>query len=132
MARPRVLVVEDEAKLRRVLASALRADYDVVTARDGEEALAVARTNMPDAILLDLRLPRLDGMHVLRCLKMSPETVEIPVVILSVNASSQSLLDAQHLGAIEYLIKPFQIQDVRESIRRSLFRHPAYPQEPRE
>lgn len=120
MAKKRVLVVEDERKLCALLKEALEPEYAVLVAEDGREGLALARQTKPDLILLDLRLPRIDGYNVLRALKMSPDTIEIPVVIVSAVSESDSLLKANTLGACEYLIKPLALPEVRLAVRRGL------------
>ncbi len=122
MPRPRILVVEDDAKLREILKGALESGYDILLAKDGQEALTLARTFRPDVILLDLQLPRLGGLDVLKVLKMSAETIPIPVVVLSALEGSRSLLDAGALGAQEYLLKPTPLTEVRDAIGRQLFR----------
>lgn len=122
MPKQRILVVEDEAKLRGILKGYLEPEYDVLIATDGQEALTLARTFRPDIILLDLQLPRLGGLDVLRVLKMSTETIPIPVVVLSALEGSRSLLDAGALGAQEYLLKPTPLTEVRDAIQRQLFR----------
>lgn len=122
MPRPRILVVEDDAKLREILKGALESGYDILLAKDGQEALTLARTFRPDVILLDLQLPRLGGLDVLKVLKMSAETIPIPVVVLSALEGSCSLLDAGALGAQEYLLKPTPLTEVRDAIQRQLFR----------
>ena len=122
MAKRRILVVEDEEKVRVALAAFLEPEYDVVQAQDGREAVALAQQTMPNLILLDLRLPRLDGLDALRLLKMSPETVTIPVVVISAIGESDSLMNAEMLGASDYLIKPVNLQEVRDAVQRYLIR----------
>ena len=122
MPKQRILIVEDERKLRRVLGSYFESEYDVLLAKDGQEALTLAKAFRPDVILLDLRLPDLGGLDVLRVLKTSTGTLPIPVVVLSALGSSRSLLDAGALGAEEYLLKPSPLAEVRDAIRRQLFR----------
>ena len=118
MPKRRILVVEDEEKIRRLFKTALEPSYSVVAARDGKEGLALAQLTQPDMILLDLRLPKLDGYMVLRALKMSAKTANIPVVIISAVSASGSLLDASSLGASDYLIKPIELSEVRDVVRR--------------
>ncbi len=118
MSKKRILVVEDEEKFRRILKECLEPDYEVILAPSGEEGVALAKTIRPDGILLDLRLPGMDGFDVLRTLKMSPETVRIPVMIVSATGWSGSLMDAEWLGAVDYLLKPVSLSDIREAVQR--------------
>ncbi len=120
MATKRILVVEDEEKIRQLLHRFLEPDYDVLVAEDGRRAVELAKAHRPNLILLDIRLPKLNGLDVLRLLKMSEDTVSIPVVILSGIGESGSLLDAEMLGAVDYLIKPFDLNDVRDMVQRYL------------
>jgi DNA-binding response OmpR family regulator len=116
----RVLIVEDDPKIRQLLQRILETDYEVLTADNGQEAVRLAKAMRPGLVLLDIGLPNLDGMNALRLLKMSAETADIPVVIESAHGESGSLLDAQALGAIDFLIKPYTLDDVQDMVRRYL------------
>ncbi|MBI3324653.1 MAG: response regulator [Candidatus Omnitrophica bacterium] len=118
MVKKRVLVVEDEEKVREILRRHLEQDYEVLVAQDGQEGVSQAKAHHPDLILLDLRMPRMDGLSMLRVLKTVEETVGIPVVVLSAIGESGSLLDAQMLGACDYLIKPVDMAEMREIVQR--------------
>ena len=119
MSNPqKILVVEDEEGLRKIFKKYLEPEYEVILACDGKEGVDLAGEQKPNLILLDLRMPKLDGLSVLRLLKMSEKTVEIPVVIISAIGESDSLLDAQLIGALDYLIKPFDLADVRRMVER--------------
>jgi len=122
MATKRVLIVEDDPKIRLLLQRFLEDEYEVLTAGNGREAVEVAKAMKPGIILLDIGLPNLDGMNALRLLKMDPTTAGIPVVIESAMGGSTSLLDAQALGAVDYLIKPYDIAEVRDMVRRYMIR----------
>jgi DNA-binding response OmpR family regulator len=102
----RVLVVEDDRFLRRASEAALRkAGFDVVTAVDGEEGLRLARSERPALILLDMLMPKLTGLEVLRALKGDPATRAIPVLILSNSSREQDVQEVLGLGADDYLVK---------------------------
>ena len=118
MQKKRVLVVEDEDKVRDILRRHLEPDYEVLVAQDGQEGVSQARAHRPHLILLDLRMPRMDGLSMLRVLKIAEETVGIPVVVLSAIGESGSLLDAQMLGACDYLIKPVDMAEMRDTVQR--------------
>ena len=102
----KVLVAEDDRFLRRAAESALRRHgFDVITASDGEEALRLARQELPDIILLDLIMPKLQGFDVLRELKQDPATSSIPVIILSNLGQEQDSKVATEMGAVDYWVK---------------------------
>jgi DNA-binding response OmpR family regulator len=104
--RVRVLFVEDDPSVAQMYKLKLELDgYDVEVASDGEKALEIARTDRPDIIFLDIRLPKLDGFGVLEALRKEPKTERLPVVILS-NYSEKELIErGLRLGALDYLIK---------------------------
>src|SRR5208282_4101816 len=84
VSKSKVLLVEDSKFLRVANERALaKAGYQVSTAADGEEALRVASDKLPDIILLDMMLPKISGVEVLKCLKANPATVDIPVIVLT-------------------------------------------------
>jgi DNA-binding response OmpR family regulator len=102
----KILVAEDDRFLRRAAESALRRHgFNVVTACDGEEALRLTRQERPDLILLDLIMPKLQGLEVLRELKQDAETSSIPVIILSNLGQEQDSKSAAEMGALDYWVK---------------------------
>jgi CheY-like chemotaxis protein len=105
VSRTKILVVDDSSFLRRASERALtRAGYQVVTAADGEQALQVAREQIPNLILLDMMLPKLSGVDVLRALKQDAATKDIPVIVLTAlsERNKEKLLQE---GAISYVEK---------------------------
>jgi two-component system, OmpR family, alkaline phosphatase synthesis response regulator PhoP len=102
----KVLVVEDDADIAEMYRVRLTADgYDVVVASDGEEGVSLAKTEAPDFIYLDLRLPKLDGFEVLERLRAMPTTAQIPVIILSNYGDPELRERGLRLGALEFLVK---------------------------
>ena len=102
----RVLFIEDDPDIARMYRLKLEIDgYAVTVAADGEDGLRQARAEKPDLIFLDIRLPRLDGFHVLEELRSDRDTENIPVVILSNFGESEQVERGLKLGALEYLIK---------------------------
>ena len=124
---PRVLVVDDERPIRRFLNVALSGQYSVYEAATGEEALAVTVSDRPDAIILDLGLPDLDGLEVTRRLR---EWTQIPVIIISVREREQDKVAALDAGADDYLTKPFGVGELMARLRVALRRSAHPEQEP--
>ena len=120
MGRSKILVIEDEEGIRKFLARVLKPTFDVHLAENGEEGLKQVRWVKPDLILLDLRMPGLDGLTVLGRLKASQETSGIPVVIVSVDGEADMLLECQRAGAADHMIKPFDVDSLRKVIQRQL------------
>ncbi|HEX9294564.1 MAG TPA: sigma-54 dependent transcriptional regulator [Polyangiaceae bacterium] len=117
--KKQILVVDDEANLRRVLAAQLSRDgYEVHTAPDGEAGLAVLREHHIDLVITDLRMPKLDGMELLRqALRTEPE---LPVVILTAHGTVDNAVEALKTGAFDYITKPFDQAEVRTIVRKAL------------
>jgi two-component system KDP operon response regulator KdpE len=126
----RILVVDDEEQILRALRRALAArGYDVVTAADGEEAIAEVEAAMPDLVVLDLNLPGIDGMEVCRRLRT---WTGIPILILSVREDEAGKVQALDLGADDYLTKPFGVEELLARVRALLRRtHPQETEPPR-
>ena len=120
--RPKtVLVVDDEEMMRELLQAALRsAPYRVLSACDGDEALAVARTHRPDVVLLDVMMPKRDGLEVCRLLKSDPETDAIAVIMLSAQAQPEDRAAAAAAGADGYVTKPFRAFDLLLRLKERL------------
>lgn len=114
----RILVIDDEPQIRRFLRTTLRPHgYVVIEASSGEEALARAGMEHPDLILLDLGLPDIDGVDVLRRLR---EWTHVPVIVLSVRGGERDKIQALDLGADDYVTKPFAIGELMARIRAAL------------
>ncbi|MBC2932256.1 response regulator [Nocardioides sp. zg-1228] len=110
-----VLVVDDDPAMRRTLSINLRArDYEVETAGDGRSALQVVDERMPDVVLLDLGLPDLDGVAVLRQLR---SFTQVPVIVVSARAESDDKVEALDLGADDFVTKPFSIDELLARVR---------------
>jgi DNA-binding NtrC family response regulator len=115
-----ILIVDDDAALREGLAEAL-ADmgHRVIEAPDGDVALAIAARERPDAVLLDLRIPRVNGLEILRQLRSRPGRVP-PVAILTAYASAANTIEAMRLGAFDHLTKPIGRDDLSSLVTRML------------
>ncbi|WIE64764.1 response regulator [Curtobacterium sp. MCLR17_036] len=111
----KVLIADDDAQLVRALAVTLAArGYDVVTARDGREAIDAVITERPDLVLLDLGMPRLDGIGVLEGVRAWSQ---VPVLVLSGRTDSSDKVDALDAGADDYVTKPFQMDELLARLR---------------
>ncbi len=102
-----ILVAEDERDIRELFVLFLEMDnFNVIVARNGEEAIAQAKVHRPDLILMDVRMPKLTGYQACELLKAVPETREIPIVFLSAYANVDEVKHGLELGAEKYLAKP--------------------------
>jgi two-component system, cell cycle response regulator DivK len=120
-ARPLVLLVDDIEDCRDVYGQFLRhTGYEVVEAADGNEALAKAKALAPDAIVMDLWMPHLDGWESIRQLKAQPATADIPVLVLTGDAYAQAREEAEDAGCQAYLVKPCLPMDVAAEVGRLL------------
>jgi CheY-like chemotaxis protein len=105
----KILIVEDDALMTRLYQKTFTFDgYEVVTAQDGEEGLNKAKIEMPTLILLDIMMPKMNGLEVLSRLKQDPHTKSIPVVVLTNLAGEHDAAEALTQGAIRYIIKSEQ------------------------
>lgn len=117
---PRILLVDDDPNLLVILAEQLRADgYDVVTARDGEEALRRLRQSWPDLLLIDMLMPRMDGLTLAREIKAQ---ADLPIIVLSAIDAADSKADLLEEVAEDYVTKPYHYPELRARITRVLRR----------
>jgi two-component system KDP operon response regulator KdpE len=124
----RILVVDDETQIQRALDINLRAHgYEVDLAATGEEALTRAADRPPDLVLLDLGLPGLDGLDVIRGLRIWSS---VPILVLSARDGDLAKVAALDAGADDYVTKPFSISELLARVRASLRRHQPVPDEP--
>jgi DNA-binding response OmpR family regulator len=120
----RILIAEDEPHIVRFLVKGLQAQgYATTAAADGDEALALARTGAFDLMLLDLGLPRLDGLRVLA--QMRHAQVRLPVIVVTARGSSDDIVTGLDCGADDYLSKPFRLAELLARVRARLRPSPA-------
>jgi len=105
--RPRILVVDDERVNINILNALLKADYKIMAATTGEQALKAALSGQPDLILLDVLLPGMDGHEICRKLKSDPDTRSIPIIFITAMDDAESETMAFTLGAVDFIPKPF-------------------------
>lgn len=121
MVNKTILVCDDNELLVELLTFRLEnKGYDVLVARNGAEAVKLAEEQHPDAIILDMMMPVMDGQLVLRRLRNQPETAPIPVIILTARKQERDIVDAFDLGANDYLVKPFIPEELMTRLARLL------------
>ena len=115
----RVLIVDDEKNMRWVLGQSLSGDgFEVAEATDGKEALAAVAEQEPDVMVLDHRMPVMDGMEVLRTLRSKGST--FPIIMLTAHGNVALAVEAMKAGASEYLTKPFDLEELKLAIDKAL------------
>ena len=121
--RPFILLADDEADVSLVARTRLEVNgFEVETADDGEDALAQFRRRRPDLLLLDLRMPKLDGYQVCQVLKSDPCTSDVPIIIFSASSSQSRELERKcmELGADDYIRKPYSAEELITKVRLHL------------
>lgn len=129
MAKTKIALIEDDEILSKVIYEELRdVDFDVLRAFDGEEGLKLVRSKKPDLVLLDIILPKKGGFEVLEELKKSPDTRDIPVIILTMIGKDEDIKKGLRLGANDYIVKSqHAIAEVVEKIK-DFFGKEQYPE----
>jgi DNA-binding response OmpR family regulator len=116
-----ILVVEDQTDIQMTLRLSLEVDgYDVAVASDGREALSAIEHSTPDLVLLDITLPEMSGWDLLSRLRAEERFASLPVIVLSALPPEKVSLRARELGATGYLIKPFDVALLAETVRGAL------------
>lgn len=119
----KILIAEDEPDIRELVAFTLRfAGHEVVAGSNGEEAVQLASQEIPDLILMDVRMPRMTGYDACRTMKASPTLKDIPVVFLSAKGQDAEIQTGLEAGAEEYLLKPFAPDQLVERVKAILAR----------
>jgi len=120
----KILVAEDEPDIRELVTFMLRfAGYEVVAAANGEDAVLTAARELPDLVLLDVRMPRMTGYEACRLMRANPDLRNVPVVFLSAKGQDTEIRSGMDAGAEEYLLKPFSPMDLTNRVRTILARH---------
>ena len=115
----RVLIIDDEPSVVNFLSILLqREGYEVITAGSGPEALKKFRENPADVVLVDLKMPEMDGLQVLSKIKSMDN--ETPVIIMTAYASIESAIEAMRKGAFDYVMKPFKVDEIALVVKRAL------------
>jgi len=120
----KILIAEDERDIRDLITFTLRfAGYEVVSASNGEEAVSQALQEIPDLILLDVRMPRMTGYEACAKIKENQKTKDIPIVFLSAKGQETEIQAGLNAGAVEYLLKPFAPDQLTSRIQAVLAQH---------
>ncbi len=117
----KILIAEDEPDIRELVAFMLRfAGYEVMAASNGEEAVQAATRDVPDLVLMDVRMPRMTGYDACRIMKANPDLRDVPVVFLSAKGQESEIQSGLEAGAEEYLLKPFSPDELTNRVRAIL------------
>ncbi|WP_052672318.1 ATP-binding protein [Aliterella atlantica] len=116
----RILLVDDNADMRGYVKRLLSPAYEVEAVADGEAALIAVRERMPDLVLTDVMMPKLNGFELLQALRNDPDTKELPIILLSARAGEESRIEGLEAGADDYLIKPFSARELLARVRANL------------
>jgi two-component system alkaline phosphatase synthesis response regulator PhoP len=114
----KIVVADDELYIRLLVKDILEADYDVLEANNGEEAVIITRTQQPDLVLMDILMPKLDGYTACYAIKTDELTKEIPVVMLTGVGHELNKQLSQEMGAAGYITKPFNPEDLLDKVRQ--------------
>jgi two-component system phosphate regulon response regulator PhoB len=118
-----ILLAEDDPDIRHLVSTKLRrSGFDVVETTDGSEALAAARRSHPDLVLLDVRMPRLSGLDVLRELRADPGTARLPIIVLTARTRAVEVELGYAAGATDYIVKPFSPRELVSRVEAALTR----------
>ncbi len=121
--KPRILVVDDEEDYRIIVTEILtNAGYEVVSAGDGREGLAQLQRLAADAVLVDWMMPRMDGESFCRALRGDERLRSVPVIMLTVKQTTEEEIEALHFGVDDFLVKPFQADELLARVRAVLRR----------
>jgi DNA-binding response OmpR family regulator len=117
----KILVVDDEPNIVKSLTDLLQANgYDVVTAVDGKEGIDKCKKEQPDLVLLDIMMPRISGLELLKAVKDNVKSAHIPIIVISAKSDIETVKEAMRSYADKYITKPYSPQEVLKSIQNSL------------
>ena len=115
-AKKKVLIVDDEPNVRRLSRAILSKKFEVFEAENGKEAIEIANTQKPDVILMDMMMPRMDGLTACHAIKKDPNTKLIPIIMVTAIGFELNIRLSQQMGATGYVTKPFAPQELLDKI----------------
>jgi CheY-like chemotaxis protein len=118
--KKKVLIVDDEPNVRRLLHSILNKNFAVFEAEDGQQAVDMTNAQQPDVILMDMMMPKMDGLTACLMIKKNPDTKKIPVIMVTAIGFELNIKLSQQMGASGYVTKPFSPQDLLAKIAEVL------------
>ena len=118
----KILVIDDDLNIQEILENVLsELGYKIDLASDGSQALKRINQDKPDLIIMDIRLPDIDGISLCRQIRQLKETSEMPILMLTALSDLTTYHDAKLFGAVDYIVKPFDLDLLREKIEKILF-----------
>ena len=123
--RPRLLIAEDDAALAETMREVLEEDFSVHVTGNGTSAVSQARTDQPDVLVIDARLPQMDGFEACRVLRLDPATANLPIIMVTGDSAPGLAHAAFEAGATDYMQKPFSISQLRARATTCLMRRRA-------
>lgn len=121
MTRQRVLIIDDEKTIRILLENFLSKDYEVISKSNGEEAIEWLEDNLPHLIICDIQMPKMDGFEFLENVRKRGFTKHTPVIMLSGSESSSDRVRCYKLGSQDFLVKPFNPEELGELVKKNLY-----------
>lgn len=119
--KQKILVIDDEYTIRLLLENLLSKNYEVTSKGDGREALEWLEENLPHLIICDIQMPRMDGFQFLEKVRNRGYTRHTPVIMLSASESSKDRVKCYRLGSQDFLVKPFNPEELGELVRKNLY-----------
>ena len=125
----KILVIDDDEAINELLKINLELfGYPVITAKNGIEGFALVKQELPDLVILDVMMPEVDGFTVAKRIRENPETKNIPILMLTALSMVQDKVKGFDIGVDEYLVKPFEMEELRVRVRALLKRADAIPE----
>jgi len=118
--KKKILIVEDNADLSKVLELLLKSPYETISAKNGEEAVDLAVTEIPDLIIMDIIMPEMDGLEATRLIRQNPQTRSIPILAITAGVSIGIERECSQAGCDDFMAKPFTYEQLIPRIRKLL------------
>lgn len=117
--KAKIVVADDDLDLCELLGMKLRqSNYEVFTVLDGDQALEIIRSIRPDLVILDIMMPTMTGMEVLRQMKTEPAIADIPVILMTAKRQEKDVNSGYAMGAVDYIVKPFNLRDLVSQVAK--------------